>query len=69
MNTTISQKRDSQGAGHQSAKDTNGSEGDDGGDSEARAIAAVYAVVRVKAMAAAATVTVALMTARKVAAR
>ncbi len=32
MNTTISQKSDTQGAGHQSAKDGNGSEGDGGGD-------------------------------------
>ena len=32
MNTTISHKRNAQGAGHQSTKDDKGSEGDTGGD-------------------------------------
>ncbi len=32
MNATISQKRDVQGAGHQSTKDGSGSEGNGGGD-------------------------------------
>ena len=55
MNTTISQKRVAQGAGHQSAKDANGSESYGCGNCGGKGNSSVYAAVRAEAMAAAAT--------------